>query len=110
MAAALDKGFNVLIDAGPVDGEAGSCLGATNSLVSIVKAAEHCGAKACRNQQATAVHNQIIIDAEVVLDTPKPFQRVWQGSFGTGESFCDDQLEGLVCLVLFSVVSEFLEV
>ena len=41
--------FNVLIDARPVDGEASSCLGASNSLVSVVKAAEHCGAKACRN-------------------------------------------------------------
>ena len=49
VAAALDKGFNVLIDAGPVDGEAGSCLGASNSLVSIMKAAEHCGTKTCRN-------------------------------------------------------------
>ena len=49
VAAALDKGFNVLIDAGPVDGEAGSCLGASNSLVSIMKVAEHCGMKTCRN-------------------------------------------------------------
>ena len=48
VAAALDKGFDVLIDARPVDGE-GSCLGVSNSLVSIVKAAEHCGTKACRN-------------------------------------------------------------
>ena len=49
VAAALDKGFDILIDARPVDGEAGSCLGASTSLVSIVKAAEHCGTKACRN-------------------------------------------------------------
>lgn len=49
MAAALDKGFDVVINAGPVDGEAGSCLGASDSLVGFVKTAEHCGTVACRN-------------------------------------------------------------
>ena len=49
MAAALDNAFNLLVDARSVDGETGSCLGASNSLVSIVKAAEHRGTKACRN-------------------------------------------------------------
>ena len=38
------------------------------------------------------------------------FSKSGKGVFGIGESFCDDQLEGLVCLVLLSVVSEFLEV
>ena len=49
VAAPLDKGFNILIDAGPVDGEADSCLGVSSSLASIMKPSEHCGVKACRN-------------------------------------------------------------
>ena len=33
MVAVQVKGFNVPVDAGPVDGEAGSCLGVSNSLI-----------------------------------------------------------------------------
>ena len=48
MAATLDKGFNVPVDAEPVDGEAGSCLGVSNSLLSIMKVAEQCGIKVAK--------------------------------------------------------------
>ena len=50
VAAALDKGFNVLINSGPINGEAGSRLGPSDPLMSVMEAAEHCGPKACWNE------------------------------------------------------------
>ena len=58
----MDKGFNILVNSWPIDSQMGSCLRASDPLVSFMKAAELCCTKTCRDQQLASIHYQVVIN------------------------------------------------
>ena len=54
-----DKQFDILVNSWPIDSQ----TGASDPLVSFMKAAEHCCTKTCRDQQSASIHYQVVINA-----------------------------------------------
>ena len=69
------------IDVRPIDREAGLCMRSGDTLVSFLESTEHCCSETMGDVEVTAVHYHIVIDGEVVFDTPKFLHWLFREAF-----------------------------
>ena len=77
MLTVLNNCLDVLIDPGPVDSESSAVLGARDPLVSLVEARQHGLSEVLRNEEATSVDDEVVVDGELLPDLPVLLERVW---------------------------------
>ena len=62
-----------------------------------------------KNVEAADVYDEVVIDAETVLNAPMLLHWLFQTSFFIREATCDGLFKGLVLLIICSMSPEFME-
>ena len=104
MWASFDEIFNVCVNTRPIECEVSSCLRSYDTLVGLMESTEHRCSEAVGDVEAAAAHYEVILNAEVVLDTPEFLQRIFQAGFLIWKANQDGVFKCLVFLI-FSGVS-----
>ena len=102
--------LNITVDSWPVKCESSSCLRLRDSLMPFMKVVEHCCTKVGWDEETTSMYNEVIVDCEMIFDTPKLLLRSRQGGFLVGETSCDELFEILIFLIFVCILPQLLKV